>query len=82
MSIETHEDLHRRNVLCGGGAFVFAAMIASLLEVRSRRARKRSPAAFPKWTAFLFASSLTAISSPSRQVRRWALSMSSILAGA
>ena len=31
MSIETHEDLHRRHVLCGGGAFVFAAMIASLL---------------------------------------------------
>jgi 7,8-dihydropterin-6-yl-methyl-4-(beta-D-ribofuranosyl)aminobenzene 5'-phosphate synthase len=31
MSIDTHEDLHRRQVLCGGGAFVFAAMIASLL---------------------------------------------------
>ena len=31
MSIESHEDLHRRHVLCGGGAFVFAAMIASLL---------------------------------------------------
>ena len=30
MSIETHEDLHRRHVLCGGGAFD-AAMIASLL---------------------------------------------------
>ena len=28
---ETHEHLHRRHVLCGGGAFVFAAMIASLL---------------------------------------------------
>ena len=24
--------LHRRNVLCGGGAFVFAAMMASLLR--------------------------------------------------
>jgi 7,8-dihydropterin-6-yl-methyl-4-(beta-D-ribofuranosyl)aminobenzene 5'-phosphate synthase len=31
MSIDTHEDLHRRQVLCGGGAFVFAAMTASLL---------------------------------------------------
>jgi 7,8-dihydropterin-6-yl-methyl-4-(beta-D-ribofuranosyl)aminobenzene 5'-phosphate synthase len=31
MSIDTHEDLHRRQVLCGSGAFVFAAMIASLL---------------------------------------------------
>ena len=31
MYIESHEDLHRRHVLCGGGAFVFAAMIAFLL---------------------------------------------------
>ena len=31
MPIETHEDLHRRHVVCGGGAFVFAAIIASLL---------------------------------------------------
>jgi 7,8-dihydropterin-6-yl-methyl-4-(beta-D-ribofuranosyl)aminobenzene 5'-phosphate synthase len=31
MSIDTHEDLHRRQVLCGSGAFVFAAMTASLL---------------------------------------------------
>ena len=32
MSIDAHEDyLHRRSVLCGGGAFVFAAMMASLL---------------------------------------------------
>ncbi len=29
---DPHDDfLHRRHVLCGGGAFVFAAMIASLL---------------------------------------------------
>jgi hypothetical protein len=29
---DLHEDfLHRRHVLCGGGAFVFATMIASLL---------------------------------------------------
>ena len=32
MSIDPHEDYwHRRSVLCGGGAFVFAAMMASLL---------------------------------------------------
>ena len=31
MSIEPPEDLHRRHVLCGGGALVFAAMNASLL---------------------------------------------------
>ena len=31
MSTETHEDLHRRHVLCGGGAFMFATTIASLL---------------------------------------------------
>jgi 7,8-dihydropterin-6-yl-methyl-4-(beta-D-ribofuranosyl)aminobenzene 5'-phosphate synthase len=32
MSIDAHEDcLHRRSVLYGGGAFVFAAMMASLL---------------------------------------------------
>jgi 7,8-dihydropterin-6-yl-methyl-4-(beta-D-ribofuranosyl)aminobenzene 5'-phosphate synthase len=31
MSIDSHEDPHRRHVLCGGGAFVVAAMIASLL---------------------------------------------------
>ena len=29
--VATHVDLHRRHVLCGGGALVFAAMIASLL---------------------------------------------------
>jgi 7,8-dihydropterin-6-yl-methyl-4-(beta-D-ribofuranosyl)aminobenzene 5'-phosphate synthase len=33
MSIDPDEDcLHRRHVLCGGGAFMFAAMMASLLE--------------------------------------------------
>jgi 7,8-dihydropterin-6-yl-methyl-4-(beta-D-ribofuranosyl)aminobenzene 5'-phosphate synthase len=31
MLVDTHEDLHRRHVLCGGGAFVFAAMMASIL---------------------------------------------------
>jgi 7,8-dihydropterin-6-yl-methyl-4-(beta-D-ribofuranosyl)aminobenzene 5'-phosphate synthase len=32
MSIDPHEDfLHRRHILCGGGAFVFAAMMTSLL---------------------------------------------------
>ena len=31
MSLDTHEDPHRRHVLCGGSAFVFATMIASLL---------------------------------------------------
>ena len=31
MSLDTHEDPHRRHVLCGGGAFVCAAMVASLL---------------------------------------------------
>jgi 7,8-dihydropterin-6-yl-methyl-4-(beta-D-ribofuranosyl)aminobenzene 5'-phosphate synthase len=32
MSIDLHEDcLHRRHVLCGGGAFMFGAMLASLL---------------------------------------------------
>jgi 7,8-dihydropterin-6-yl-methyl-4-(beta-D-ribofuranosyl)aminobenzene 5'-phosphate synthase len=32
MSIDLHEDcFHRRHVLCGGGAFMFGAMLASLL---------------------------------------------------
>ena len=41
MSTETHEDLHRRHVLCGGGALVFAAMNASLLGGSKPLARKR-----------------------------------------
>lgn len=33
MSIDPHKgNLHRRDVLCGGGAFMFAAMLASLLR--------------------------------------------------
>jgi len=32
MSTDTHEDcFHRRQLLCGGGALVFGAMMASLL---------------------------------------------------
>jgi len=31
MSTDPHEDFHRRHLLCGGGALIFGAMLASLL---------------------------------------------------
>ena len=68
---DPHEDsLHRRRVLCGGGAFAFAAMIASLLGGSKPVRAQTITGSVPEIDRYPSASSSTATSSPSRQAKR------------